>query len=178
MVIKNKITVRAKSPIAQMVSLSAIGSSNAALNRRMNTAASVLINGAANTDSSTITVATPNAFLTISVQPTRVSIVSENIPPTTGTKLSTAYFAARIVNGCACYPLQRHCAQKHRKTDPQQPADCSAKQLNHACQVRLVRQMIDRRNRTGTHHQSQNDLSCERNHTAGCCGNHWMQKCR
>ena len=96
MVIKNKITVRAKSPIAQMVSLSAIGSSNAALNRRMNTAASVLINGAANTDSSTITVATPNAFLTISVQPTRVSIVSENIPPTTGTKLSTAYFAARI----------------------------------------------------------------------------------
>ena len=62
----------------------------------MKTTASVRRSGPTSAPTSTSTAATPSAFLTISVQPTSVSIVSENMPPTTGTKLSTAYLAARI----------------------------------------------------------------------------------
>ena len=95
-VIKNSTMVREKSPIARTISPSATGSKSAALSFITNTTASVRASGPRIAPSSASTAATPSAFLTISVQPTSVSIVSENMPPTTGTKLSTAYLAARM----------------------------------------------------------------------------------
>ena len=53
--------------------------------------------GTAAAESSSASPVTPTAFLISSEQPTSVSMVSANIPPTTGTKLSTAYLAARML---------------------------------------------------------------------------------